>query len=55
MDGIGIMNIVPATVMERTMRQFLTENVLISVGGGLLSSDEGIAHRPSTRCGLLRI
>ncbi len=50
--GIGIMNIVLATVLERTreigirrsigarrldiMRQFLTESVLISVGGGLL-------------------
>jgi putative ABC transport system permease protein len=50
--GIGIMNIVLATVMERTreigvrratgarrgdiVRQFLAESVLISVGGGLL-------------------
>src|SRR5258708_5001947 len=50
--GIGIMNIVLATVMERTreigvrratgarrndiVRQFLTESVLISVGGGML-------------------
>jgi putative ABC transport system permease protein len=50
--GIGIMNIVLATVMERTreigirrsigarrfdiVRQFLTESVLISVGGGLM-------------------
>ena len=50
--GIGIMNIVLATVMERTreigirratgarrrdiLRQFLTESVFISVGGGLL-------------------
>ncbi|MDX2150783.1 MAG: ABC transporter permease [Bryobacteraceae bacterium] len=50
--GIGIMNIVLATVMERTreigvrramgarradiVRQFLTESVLISVGGGIL-------------------
>lgn len=50
--GIGIMNIVLATVMERTkeigvrrasgarrqdiMRQFLTESVLISSGGGLI-------------------
>ena len=50
--GIGIMNIVLATVMERTreigirratgarrtdiVRQFLTESVLISVGGGAL-------------------
>lgn len=50
--GIGIMNIVLATVMERTreigvrramgarqndiVRQFLTESVMISVGGGLL-------------------
>jgi putative ABC transport system permease protein len=50
--GIGIMNIVLATVLERTreigirrsigarrfdiVRQFMTESVLISVGGGLL-------------------
>ena len=50
--GIGIMNIVLATVLERTkeigirramgarrrdiMRQFLSESVLISVGGGLM-------------------
>ena len=50
--GIGIMNIVLATVLERTreigirratgarrfdiLRQFLTESILISVGGGLL-------------------
>jgi len=50
--GIGIMNIVLATVLERTreigirrsvgarrfdiVRQFLTESVLISMGGGLL-------------------
>jgi putative ABC transport system permease protein len=50
--GIGIMNIVLATVLERTkeigirrsigarrrdiLRQFLTESVLISVGGGML-------------------
>ena len=50
--GIGIMNIVLATVLERTreigvrrsigarrldiMRQFLTESILISVGGGVL-------------------
>jgi len=50
--GIGIMNIVLATVLERTreigirrsigarrfdiVRQFLTESVLISIGGGLL-------------------
>ncbi|MEP7365767.1 MAG: ABC transporter permease [Acidobacteriota bacterium] len=50
--GIGIMNIVLATVMERTreigirratgarrkdiVRQFLTESILISTGGGLL-------------------
>ena len=50
--GIGIMNIVLATVLERTreigirrsigarrldiVRQFLTESVMISVGGGLL-------------------
>jgi putative ABC transport system permease protein len=51
-SGIGIMNIVLATVLERTkelgirramgarrrdiMRQFLSESVLISVGGGLM-------------------
>ena len=50
--GIGVMNIVLATVLERTrevgirrsigarrfdiVRRFLTESVLISVGGGLL-------------------
>jgi putative ABC transport system permease protein len=50
--GIGIMNIVLATVLERTreigirrsvgarrfdiLRQFLTESVVISVGGGIL-------------------
>src|SRR5205807_3998575 len=50
--GIGIMNIVLATVMERTreigirratgarrkdiVRQFLTESVLISIAGGVL-------------------
>src|SRR5258708_26268922 len=50
--GIGIMNIVLATVLERTkeigirrsigarrvdiVRQFLTESILISVGGGIM-------------------
>ncbi len=52
MGGIGIMNIVLATVLERTkeigirrsigarrrdiVRQFLTEAVLISMGGGVM-------------------
>ncbi len=63
--GIGIMNIVLATVMERTreigvrratgarrsdiVRQFLVESVLISVGGGIWGSRSAIFFRGLSR------
>jgi putative ABC transport system permease protein len=68
--GIGIMNIVLATVLERTreigirravgarrgdiIRQFLTESILISVGGGILGvvDDDGKGFNVAERSNL---